>query len=276
MEFIKNDEQLRPYLPNAFATVKGESTWFLKLKQYLEDAEEWLYNEILGDAYRSVDFNAPERQSAYDIICRIVVAHALASGVPSLDLVMTPNGFGIVSTTNVAPASKDRIERLISSLIRGRDQRVSDLQHILEDDAQYKGGADGKFFSTLFRHVTDVCAFGQLDNLLASYFLKLPKIREIEDYIAENWVSPPLMERLRSVRKSEMTVHDKRLRSRLKNLVIRMAADEYLPSQAFADITQYLRENASEIPEWATSETAARFDNPIVYKNEKTDKGYWF
>lgn len=36
--------------------------------------------------------------------------------VPSLDLVLTPNGFGIVSNQNVAPASRDRVARLIASL----------------------------------------------------------------------------------------------------------------------------------------------------------------
>lgn len=276
MKFITNNEQLIPFLPNSFATVKGEATWFGKLENYLIDAENWLFNEIIGDAYRSVDWSDPKRAEAADIIRSIIAAEAFENGAPALDLVMTPNGFGIVSTSSLAPASKDRVDRLIASLIRQRDRRITDLQYAIEDDEEYKGGADGIFFTTLFRHISDVCAFGVNDYFLISYLEKLPIIRQKEDYIAQNWVSPSLMERLRSVRRSEMTVHDTRLRRAIKGLVVRMAEGERLPSQEFADVTEYLRRHADEIPEWANSETAARFENPIVYTNEKEDKGYWF
>ncbi len=276
MKFITNNEQLIPFLPNSFATVKGEATWFEKLEHYLIDAENWLFNEIIGDAYRSVDWSDLKRAEAADIIRSIIAAEALANGAPALDLVMTPNGFGIVSTSTLAPASKDRVDRLVASLIRQRDQRITDLQYAIEGDEEYKGGADGIFFSTLFRHISDVCAFGVADYLFISYLEKLPIIRQKEDYIAQNWVSPSLMERLRSVRRSDMTVHDIRLRRAIKGLVVRMAEGERLQSQEFADVTEYLRRHADEIPEWANSETAARFENSIVYKNEKEDKGYWF
>ena len=276
MKFITNNEQLIPHLPNSFATVKGEATWFAKLEHYLIDAENWLFNDVIGDAYRSVDWSDPKRAEAADIIRSIIAAEALANGAPALDLVMTPNGFGIVSTSSLAPASKDRVDRLIASLIRQRDRRITDLQYAIENNEEYKGGADGIFFSTLFRHISDVCAFGVADYLYISYLEKLPIIRQKEDYIAQNWVSPSLMERLRSVRRSEMTVHDIRLRRAIKGLVVRMVEGERLPSQEFADVTEYLRRHADEIPEWANSETATRFENPIVYKNEKEDKGYWF
>ena len=36
--------------------------------------------------------------------------------IPSLDLVLTTNGFGIVSNQNVVPASRERVDALISSL----------------------------------------------------------------------------------------------------------------------------------------------------------------
>ena len=58
---------------------------------------------------------------------QIVVSDAVRCAVPSLDIVLTPNGFGIDSNTNVAPTSKERIERLMASLLDMRDKTVEQL-----------------------------------------------------------------------------------------------------------------------------------------------------
>ena len=53
------------------------------------------------------------------ILCsRLVVADALRRAIPSLDIVLTPNGFGVVSTQNLAPASKPRVDLIFRTNIQ--------------------------------------------------------------------------------------------------------------------------------------------------------------
>lgn len=47
---------------------------------------------------------------------RAVYATAAYNALPTLDLVATPNGFGVVSNNNIAPASKERVAALRESL----------------------------------------------------------------------------------------------------------------------------------------------------------------
>ena len=124
---ITNDAQLRRYMPNVFATAQGETPLFDKVLPWLETAERWLFQQFIGNTFEpsllAMGENEPVRLTA-----TCVVAHeAMLRAVPSLDLVLTPNGFGIVSNQNVAPASRERVSRLIASLETSRDNAIEQL-----------------------------------------------------------------------------------------------------------------------------------------------------
>ena len=99
MTLIQNETEMRRYIPNAFTTVKGETPLLQKLTP---SAELWLKQYFTG----GVMFEAVQSLATH-----IVVNEAMRQAVPSLDLVLTPNGFGIVSNSNIAPASKERVEK---------------------------------------------------------------------------------------------------------------------------------------------------------------------
>ena len=130
MKIITSDEQLRMLIPNVLTTVEGEPTLFDKLAPFLESAEDWakqnfvpeeIFDEIAGT--ESLGLN--ERLKFP--LERMVACHAYMTAIPSLDLVLTPNGFGIVSNQNVAPASRERVEHLITSLESQRDSAIEQL-----------------------------------------------------------------------------------------------------------------------------------------------------
>ena len=100
---IHSDSELRSFLPNALVTVEGEMSLFEKLSSYLTEAETWLATFITGAAPLAA-ITAENEGANRPLCCRIVVCHALIHAIPSLDLVLTPNGFGIVSNQN---ASRD-------------------------------------------------------------------------------------------------------------------------------------------------------------------------
>ena len=113
---IQTDQELRSYLPNVFATCDGEVSLFDKLNFFLSNSERWLAAYFVGDTHLAT-ISSSSGSPLRSLCCQIVVADAFHGALPSLDLVLTPNGFGIVSNNNVAPASADRVNRLGDALI---------------------------------------------------------------------------------------------------------------------------------------------------------------
>lgn len=70
----------------------------------------------------------PDPSTAKVTMARIVAFDAFRSAIPHLDIILTPNGFGIVNNSNIAPASKKRVERLINSLLDNRDNEIEEQQ----------------------------------------------------------------------------------------------------------------------------------------------------
>ena len=138
-----NDKFIKECIPNILLEVEGESPLSEKLAPWIQSAKDWLESEYLGP-----DDYLPERDNR--LACAIIVYKAFADAVPSLDLVVTPTGFGVVNTETVAPASKERIERLIESL---RNKVNDDLDILLEFCHKYpewRESERGKYFCATF------------------------------------------------------------------------------------------------------------------------------
>jgi hypothetical protein len=106
---IKNAEHLREFFPNTLLEIDDEISFFDKVSHYLNFNEKWLEHNVLASGYE-------QSETVINIASRIVANFAIADAIPSLDIVLTPNGLGVVSTDTIAPASKERVERLIDSL----------------------------------------------------------------------------------------------------------------------------------------------------------------
>lgn len=93
---------------------------FDTIKPFLEEAEDRIKNELLGvdlfEKIESIADSTPEDPTK-DALRRIVAINAYFICIPFVDLISTPNGFAVVSSTNnIAPASKERVERLLDWL----------------------------------------------------------------------------------------------------------------------------------------------------------------
>ena len=143
---ISTDEQLRNYLPNALSTVEGESSLYEKIEPYLRKAETWLTRNFLGEDFMCGMEAAPETDALRALCCHITALDALRRAIPSLDLILTPNGFGIVSNQNIVPASADRVNRLIESLLSNRDDLASDLLLKLAVTPSWQSSVQAAYF----------------------------------------------------------------------------------------------------------------------------------
>lgn len=84
-------------------------------------------NALVGGA----DLDAPAASLAERCIC----LEAAAAAIPHLDLVLTQTGFGVVSNQNVAPASRERVEALLSRITEDYGDALDGLRFALLERA---------------------------------------------------------------------------------------------------------------------------------------------
>lgn len=279
---ITSDEQLCRYLPNAFATAQGEPPFFDKVLPWLETAERWLFQQFIGDTFEpsllAMGENEPVRLTA-----TCVVAHeAMLRAVPSLDLVLTPNGFGIVSNQNVAPASRERVSRLIASLEASRDNAIEQLiTYLFRETEWYDSPTRHWFTATLFPNLDLANLCGFTEHRWANYLGLRSKAIDIEREIANDYVSPEQLDVFHdevfsvNVDFSLTTAQHTTVLQRLRSIIVKMLQGEPTPVQSLRDIVDFMRKNESQFAEFRHSETYRLFEPPI-FENKKKSHGYFF
>lgn len=187
MKIDNLNEIIAECIPNTLLEVEGETPLAVKLAPWIQSAKNWLESEYLGpDDFLNEGDNARA--------VRIVVFKAFADAIPSLDLVVTPTGFGVVSTDSVAPASKDRINRLLESI---RSQIDGELDLLLEFCHQYpewRASERGKYFCATFLS-------SLRDNrkiVFESYDDMRNEAMHVESLMEERYLGHNLMTRLRN------------------------------------------------------------------------------
>lgn len=280
---ITNDQELRSFLPNALATVEGEISLYEKLNNYLSEAETWIAANISGTETLAA-ITADNEDMTRPLLCRIAVCHALLFAIPSLDLVLTPNGFGIVNNQNIVPASKERVERLIATIEKQRDDTIILLLEKLRKNAQWVDSDAGRYWAeTLFPNI-DVCErMGIKEHLWDGYQRLRPQIIAIETLIANGFISPELMHDLHGYQFGDicnsLSADAKSawayLLTRLQSEVLYQLGGQPPRQQYLADLVNFIRNNIGLFQQWAESDTAKLY-TPPVFVNKKEAQGYFF
>lgn len=276
-KLITNDDTLRQYLPNVFATVKGEVSLFDKVKVDINLAENWVIETFVSTNTFNTICGYAEDNPIKIITAKLIATEALSWAIPSLDLVLTPNGFGVVSTQNIAPASKERVNRLIGSLADYRDECIGNILPALGGESQWLTSSQALFFGeTLFPDLAITDQVKGTGSKWERYLALRPKILDIEASLAEEFFSPELMVRLRNevLRKSH-TADLARVINAIRGQVVDLLNGGLIRMRDMIDVVNHIRCYPDLFPEWHASETAKLFSPPI-FTNLKTNKGYWF
>ena len=130
MRLIHTNDQFYSLLPNIMTVVKGERPVIDKIVPFIDASEKWLIDNFCPKEIFDDIADRPDPSTAKVTMARIVAFDAIRSSIPHLDIILTSNGFGIVNNSNIAPASKERVERLINSLLDNRDNEIQSLQGI--------------------------------------------------------------------------------------------------------------------------------------------------
>lgn len=175
---LKTLEQFQKAIPTAVAIEN-----FSDVEPYIRSAELWIRNQVLGkDLYNLVDalVDPVEAGDNADLLqlCRSVIGnHSFWDAIPFLDLVLTNNGFAVISAQNKVPASKERVDRLRENCLVRRDSEVELLIAFLEDHPdfhdEWKGSpAYSVMTDCLIRTATELQQYGNWEGTRRD-FLKL-------------------------------------------------------------------------------------------------------
>ena len=284
-KLIPNNEILVRFVPNVLKSVQGELALFEKIQSHLEVAEDWLCANF---------FSAPVLDkiavSGYDATNKLLhhariaeVAEAMLHAIPQLDLVLTPNGFGIVSNSNVAPASKERVERLLASLEKMRDDTLQVLLPMLTAEATWADTAPCQYFQSVLYPWLDLPRkLGSTDHVWQRFQELHSQMVEIEQRLAADFFSHSLMDALRQAHLfgtwsgTPSAPHYKSAWQHIFAIELFMLRENECPVPSCIEVVNALR-NAPEgvFVEWKQSKTALLFENH-GYKNERKSGGYWF
>ena len=285
MKLITSNEQLLSLLPNTVTTVKGEAELFDKMTPFLSATEKWLSDNFTSEEGLSVISDLEATHTTRTLAAQIVAYDAFYRAIPHLDVILTPNGFGIVSNSNVAPASKERVERLMASLLEHRDRLLMQITPLLTALNGWTESEQGRFFSaTMFPNMEVTLRFPKPSGSRWEKYLALrDAVIPVEEFFATQYLSRELLEVLRS------EVLTGQFRSKTHRTVCRilqavelrcLASSDPTASMHFehgdlSDIVNTIRNSPEEFPEWHASATAELY-NPAIFENKKESKGYWF
>lgn len=278
MKLITTEEQLCSHIPNIISSVKGETPLLEKLSLFLELAEDWVINTFTSTSTFNTTCGYTNSNNIRILCCHLVIAEALLRAIPSLDIVLTPNGFGIVSTNNLAPASKPRIDRLVGSMLAHRDDCIAALLPELPGASKWLASAQADFFgTTLFPDFSLVDALASTVGSKWERYLELrSQVIDLEASFSEEWLSPELMSALRSENlRGDLTEQRSEIVRQVKAQLVGYLRSGSFNSRRLADIVNYIRLNAADFEEWHRSETAKLFAPP-VFRNERKASGYFF
>ena len=271
---IKDNPPLQKFLPNIMATVQGEPPLYVKLLPFLATAENWLKEQFTSEEFFSTTALVLEKP-----LQRIVAIEAFINAVPSLDMILTPNGFGVVQNQNIAPASKERVERLLDSLEDERDREIARLLYVLPGIEGWTETEQGKFFgATLFPNLGLCRKLNIRKHVWQEYLAKHDRLIQIENMLAEKYFSQPQMKVFRQkVLFPTLTRHpyEEQVIRSLQSYETMVLSDMEVHPQSYFDLVNIIRENPEIFPEWHASPTAALY-SPAIFKNKKSSGGYWF
>lgn len=278
MKLIKSEEILRQHLPNIIASVKGETPLLDKLSMFLNLAEDWVTRTFTSETTFNTICKYADDNPIRQATARLIVAETMLRAIPSLDIVLTPNGFAVVSTSNLTPASKPRIDRLMGSMLTHRDNCIAALLPALPGASQWLKSDQADFFgATLFPTLAVVDAVAGATGSKWDKYLELrSQIIDLEAKFANEFLSPELMEKLRynHLRHTATPEQDTVIKHTQAQIIACLKGGSF-SCQSLMDIVNYIRLRPSSFHEWHNSSTAQLFAPP-VFRNDKKSAGYFF
>ncbi len=207
----------------------------------------------------------------------LVCSMAFWDAIPQLDLVLTATGFGVVSNSNVAPASAERVAALRTQI---RRQALVNLEAALEDlrslGVPAKSKLCARFFRSLFWRSSHMRRLGVIDPTLDDLQQHMPALLQAQQSLA-GYISSEQMEALLRAQASAETDAEVCVAiDKCRDYIAYHASDRLHLCETYAlEILGYMERNLDKFPEYRDSQTykANHFER---YENKADDPCFFF
>ena len=280
---ITDNQVLIQFVPNTLKAVAGEQTLFDKISPHLILSDRWLTQTFVSDETMThlltTETPSEEETLLLHHLRMATTAEAMLHAVPMLDLVLTPNGFGVVSNQNIAPASKERVDRLLASLEKMRDDALNVILTLLPSAYHWTASTQYNYFSATMLPWLDTVH--DTDHLWQHYQEIHAQLVALEERLARDFFSTALMDTLRTANLLSQwsllasPTDYRRLYQRIAAIEFSFLRIGELPMPSIIDAVNIIRTSKANLfSEWKTSDTALLFE-PHGYKNDKAKGGFW-
>lgn len=277
---ITSDEELRTFLPNIVSTVRGETPLYEKIHPWIAAAQDRIADLVTSqDIMRSAAACEAGTAPLRAILRPLLALTAFTAAIPALDLILTPSGFGVISSQNVVPASERRVAALRDSLLLDADSHIQRLLDLLRLSPQWRQTPQGRQWrATLFQDLADlrVAEPDRSGPLFDRYLAIRPRLADIEDSLAREWISQELLDELRAQTQSrDIPEYRRAVASEYRCCVARVYAGAPPDTGRLAQIVDRIRRDPDVFPEWHASPTSQLFVRRS-FCNRKDSPAYFF
>ena len=247
--------------------------------------DDVVYNRILAYfddgvrlAQRIVGPGVSDDVALQRVAIRVSVLEAYNLAIPHLDLVLTENGFGVVSNQNVAPASRDRVLRLAQQVRDSRDDAVDDLIDALRGVLEWRQSVFAKMlFSSLVWNARLQLPFLGITEAHRTKMTELqPKIIAAEQ-VLKHRISEALHHELCVAQLDNTTSAEQNtvISKSLFFIGAHLACDWSMARFHLTKLVEYLEGHLTAFPTYEDS-TAHQANTFTPYENKKDDPCYFF
>lgn len=227
---------------------------------------------ILGDVGEAVALSG-ENEDLTWCVKKIVCMTAFTNKMSSLDLVLTPTGFGVVSTQDTAPASAQRVSALrnemLTEVMRARDTLYSMLFKIEGWGLQQFNPSKESLTSLFWRFDFLESHAGFQNATRADWDMVQPKIQDA-DYMLRRKIGDEYMDSLlKALKCDNVSAEDYSIVLRIQTIIGRhVMGDKAIVREMTRTLVDTLEKNIEKYPLYVESE-AYKTNHPDVYENTK-------
>ncbi|MBQ7691246.1 MAG: hypothetical protein IJT30_08690 [Muribaculaceae bacterium] len=264
-------EEFEYHVPSA---VMPDDTLFERIAAHLADGEASVQS-LLG---RGLYDQRSQDLTLLNLCNRVVCLEAYNNAIPHLDLVLTENGFGVVSNQNVAPASSERVNRLREQVKQSLDDAIDDLLDYLRGNPLWVSTdtATAVFRSLVWNGRQQLVYFAVLNGHRSTLDELRPKIAAAEERI-KHCISHEFFNELCDALRlrTATTEQNTAIHKILMTIGADVTEDKAMAHFHVKKLVEWLDGNIRTFPTYANS-TAYAANTFEPYKNEKDDPCFFF
>lgn len=254
------------------------------IEKYVKSADVEIKTILAGSALYDHIAALTAGDSLLVLLTNLINVTAYRNAIPFTDLIATPNGFAVVSNTNLAPASKERVERLIEWCNREIDRTTDVLiMNVMQRPAALAEWTKSAGFSDLtncfFNTGIDFAGYFKQSDLPRKSFLdfKNDLLYCQNNVLGKEFGNAIITELLTQIRTNSLTGDNKTVLSLMKQVMAKYAngirLDELkAQSGSFRMIYEGLKGNETYESSPEAQVHAAGSD----YVNKQTDPTFFF